>query len=123
MLSPGLEQYPDHHVVVGPLSKRVEIFIEGEKVVETRSALIVHETDCDPVVYVPRSEIIDLTFRKIDDYHCPFKGRAEIYNVKHGSRELKNAAWAYEAPYDDYQELKGYIAFYPKKVQELRITG
>jgi uncharacterized protein (DUF427 family) len=123
MLSPGLEQYPDHRVVVEPLSKRVEIFIEGEKVVETKSALIVHETNLDPVVYVPRSEIKDLTFKKIDDYHCPFKGRAELYSVKHGASEFENAAWAYEAPYDDYQELKGYIAFHSKKVQHIRITG
>lgn len=92
MLSPGLEQYPDHRVVVEPLSKRVEIFIEGEKVVETKSALIVHETNLDPVVYVPRSEIKDLTFKKIDEYHCPFKGRAELYSVKHGASEFENAA-------------------------------
>lgn len=123
MLSPGVEQYPNHHVVVELLTKRVEIFIEGEKIVETRSALLVHETDHSPIVYVPRSEIIDLTFRKIDDYHCPFKGKAELYDVKHGASEFKNAAWAYESPYDDYQELKGYIAFHPKKVQHIRITG
>lgn len=59
---------------------------------------------------------------KSKDYECPFKGTAEIYNIKHGPQSHENAAWSYEEPYDEVQEIQGRVAFYPDKVQEIRIT-
>lgn len=123
MLAPGIEEHPDHRVATEYMKERVEIFMEGEKIVETKNALLVKETGLDPVIYVPRADIQDVHFHRYDDYHCPFKGHAELYDVKHGSSYFEQAAWSYINPYDDMKEIKDYIAFSPNKVQHIRVTG
>lgn len=123
MMSPGMTQYPDHKLVTFPMKERVEIFMDGEKIVETRNAIKLLEDGHDPVIYVPKEDISSIEFQKFDDYHCPFKGRAKLFSIKHGPRKYENAAWEYEQPYEEFEELKDRVAFYPHKVQEIRITG
>lgn len=123
MLSPGPEQYPNHKVSTIPMRERVEIFVAGHMVVETKSALRLFETGYNPVIYVPRADIRDIQFIKASEYHCPFKGYAEIYDIKYHSTVFKNAAWSYVKPYDDMLEIKNMIAFYPNKVQEIKVIG
>jgi uncharacterized protein (DUF427 family) len=123
MLSPGMTENPDHKLSVEPLPKRVQIYMEGEKIVESKNALRMVEDGHEPVLYLPREEIRSVEFIKCGEYHCPFKGRAELYNVKHGSSTFENAAWSYVAPYDEFQELKDKVAFYTNQVQEIMVTG
>lgn len=123
MLSPGLTASPEHRISTSPMKERVEIFMEGDKIVETKSALQLQEAGHDPVIYIPRSEIRNVQFIKCGEYHCPFKGKAELYNVKHGSSTFENAAWSYKDPYDDVREIRDLVAFYPHKVQDIHVTG
>lgn len=121
MSQPG-ENY-EQRVTIEPLRQRVEIFVEGDKVVETRNALRLYEKGLDPVIYVPRDEVRNLHFIKYGDYHCPFKGNAELYHMKHNSHVFEKAAWSYVETYEDISDITNYIAFYPGKVQAIKITG
>ena len=123
MKSPGMTSDPDHKLKTEKLSKRVEVFMDGQKVAESKNAIRLLEDGCDPVLYIPKEDVRDLEFIKFDDYECPFKGHAELYSLKHGKHRYENAAWSYENPYDGFEELKGRVAFYPEKVQEIRVTG
>lgn len=123
MLSPGITNYPGHTIRTEKIPGRVEIFMDGEKVVDTVDALKLFEEGLEPRVYVPRSALRNIELIKFDDYHCPFKGQAELLNVKHGSITHKNAAWSYRETYDDMNEIEDYVAFYPNRLQECRITG
>lgn len=123
MLSPGITEYPDHKVRTEKITGRVEIFMDGEKVVDTVDALRLYEDGHEPRVYVPRSSLRNIELLKFDDYHCPFKGRAELLNVKHGPVTHENAAWSYRQTYDDMNEIENFVAFYPNRLQECRITG
>jgi uncharacterized protein (DUF427 family) len=102
---------------------RVEIFIDGDKVVETRNAFRLFEKNLKPVIYVPRSSIRNIEFIKFSDYNCPHKGRAELYHVKHNSRVFENAAWSYFDTFEDVDEIRDLVAFYPGKVQAIKVTG
>ncbi|HXH74151.1 MAG TPA: DUF427 domain-containing protein [Bacteriovoracaceae bacterium] len=123
MLSPDSIEYPDHRVTTERLKKRLEVFIDGEKVAETTDVIKLNETNYEPRFYIPIKDIRGIDFIKFDDYYCPFKGHAELYTVKHGPRRFENAAWSYVRPFDEFKELKGRVAFYPSKVQAIRITG
>lgn len=123
MLSPGISENRDYQIETRAMHERVEIFMEGDKIVETRQGLELKEKGHDPVIYLPRNEVKGVQLQKCGEYHCPFKGKAELYNVKHNSSIFENAAWSYTEPYDDVAEIRDMVAFYPGKVQDIHITG
>ena len=123
MMSPGQTEYPEHRIETVPMKERVEVFIKGEKVAETIRAIKLLEPGYPPRIYIPRDDIHGIELIKFDDYQCPFKGHGELYRVKHGSSVFDNAAWSYLRPYDDVLEIKNFVAFYPEKVQLIRVTG
>ena len=123
MMSPGLTENPDHRVTTEPIHERVEIFMEGEKVAETLRGIRLLEPGYPDRIYIPREDIQGLELIKFNDYQCPFKGMAELYNVKHGTSIFRNAAWSFRKPYEDVLEIKNMVCFYPEKVQLIRITG
>jgi uncharacterized protein (DUF427 family) len=51
--------------------------------------------------------------------HCPFKGDASYFSLKDGP---ENAVWSYEQPYDEMTAIKGYLAFYPNKVDSIEAS-
>lgn len=102
------------------IEDKVEIYLDGEKIVETTNAIRLFEEGHDPVIYVPKNDVQNIDLIKFQDYDCPHKGHAELYIVKHGARDIENAAWSYDEPFTEVQELQGRVAFYPNKVDEIR---
>jgi uncharacterized protein (DUF427 family) len=65
------------------------------------------------VTNIPRKDVrMDRLVRSSHGTHCPFKGDASYYSVAGGP---ENAAWSYEAPYDEMLAIKERLAFYPDK--------
>lgn len=122
MKAPGFAEHPEHKVETERLQQRVEIFLDNDCILESQGAIKVTESDNEDRIYVPINDLTHIDLIKTGDYHCPFKGHAELYDVKHGDRTFKNAAWSYVEPFDEVQELMGRVAFYPEKVQEIRVN-
>jgi uncharacterized protein (DUF427 family) len=53
--------------------------------------------------------------------YCPFKGEASYWTIDLGGKHAENAVWSYEAPYDEVARIKGYMAFYPNRVDRILI--
>lgn len=111
----------DHEMRTARIPEKVMIIVEGETIAETTEAVVMMETGLDPVYYIPKNDIKEIDLIKCGDYESPEKGHAEIYTIRHGARDIENAAWSYDEPNPHFPELMGRVAFYPDKVQEIRI--
>ena len=94
----------------------------GEKVAETRNALLLRETGLPPVTYYPMEDVrMDLLHRTDHTSTCPLKGEASYWGIDVGWRRAENIAWAYEDPLPDRADLKGRIAFYVDKLDAVYV--
>jgi uncharacterized protein (DUF427 family) len=57
--------------------------------------------------------------RTIHKTYCARKGDAAHYTIIAGGRVSKNAVWTYEEPYPEVAAIKGYLAFYPERVDRV----
>jgi len=108
-------QRPDHRIVTKPAGRRVQVTLDGNVIADTKNAIRMEEGTYPAVYYFPRGDVeMDRLERTSHKTHCPFKGDASYYSFKGGAQ---NAAWSYEAPYDEMQSIAGLLAFYPDKVE------
>lgn len=119
---PGYKQRPDHRVDLETGPSRVRVLYSGETIADTTSAITVRESGYQPVHYVPAADVRqDLLTKTAHKTYCPFKGEASYWTVDLGGKHAENAVWAYEAPYDEVARIKGYMAFYPNRVDRILI--
>ena len=117
---PGYAAHPEHRVVVGPFRGRIQIEVGGEIIADTREALRLDEADYPPVYYLPRTDVrMDRLSRTDHKTRCPFKGEASYFSIA-GGRD--NAVWSYETPYDEVTSIRERLAFYPNKVDAIRVV-
>jgi len=48
---------------------------------------------------------------------CEWKGRASYFDVFSHGFEQARAAWTYLSPHPHYQQIAGYISFYPSRME------
>lgn len=121
---PGFRTYPNHRITAKPAGVHVEVRYKGEVIADTRDAIQLEEPHVGHVVaplvyYIPRKDArMDRLAPTSHHTYCPFKGQASYYSLKDGP---ENVVWTYEAPYDEMLAIKGYLAFYPDKVDTIAI--
>ncbi len=91
---------------------------------DTRRALRVLETSHPPVYYFPPPTCAAtcLVPTKLHTW-CEFKGMASYFDVKVGDRVARDAAWHYPWPTAGYEELAGYVAYYPSRMDACYVDG
>jgi uncharacterized protein (DUF427 family) len=111
---------PDHPISIQRNPARVVVSVAGHVVADTRNALTLREATYPPVQYIPREDV-DLSQLERTDHatYCPYKGDCNYYSVPAGGKRSVNAVWTYENPYPAVEEIKGYVAFYPDRVDEI----
>jgi len=118
--APGYRKKPDHQVNVSPYRGRVVVKLGGEVIAESENALLVEETRHAPVYYLPRPDVrMDLATPGEAESYCPFKGQASYHSFQAGGEASPNAAWSYDATYDEAKALEGYLAFYDSRVDSI----
>ncbi len=103
---------PDHPISIERNPARVVVSVAGHVVADTRNALTLREADYSPVQYIPRERTDHATY-------CPYKGDCSYYSVPAGGKKSVNGVWTYEDPYPAVAQIKGRVAFYPDRVDEI----
>ena len=111
---------PDHPISIQRNPARVVVSVAGRVIADTRSAVTLREADYPPVQYIP-CEDVDLSELERTDHvtYCPYKGDCSYYSVPAGGKKSVNAVWTYEDPYPAVVQIKGHVAFYPERVDEI----
>jgi uncharacterized protein (DUF427 family) len=111
---------PDHPISIDRNPARVVVSVAGRAIANTRNALTLREADYPPVQYIPREDV-DLSQLKRTGHatYCPYKGDCNYYSVPSGGKKSVNAVWTYENPYPAVAQIKGHVAFYPDRVDEI----
>ena len=111
---------PDHPISIQLNPARVVVSVAGRVIADTRNALTLRESDYSPVQYIPLEDV-DLTQLERTDHatYCPYKGDCSYYSVSAGEKKSVNAVWTYADPYPAVAQIKGHVAFYPDRVDEI----
>ena len=111
---------PDHPISIEHSSARVVVSVAGRVIADSRNALTLREAAYPPVQYIPRE---DVDFSQLERTghvtYCPYKGDCNYYSVPAGGKKSVNAVWSYEDPFPAVAEIKGHVAFYPDRVDEI----
>ena len=118
VLIPG----PDHPITVQPTPGKVVVTFGGQVIAETTSALTLQESTYAACQYIPRDDVDRSALVASDTQtYCPYKGDAGYFSLRVGDKLAEDAVWTYEAPYDSVAEIKGYVAFYPDRVDSIEV--
>jgi len=111
---------PDHPISIQPNPDRVVVSVAGQVIADTGNALTLREADYPAVQYIPREDV-DLSQLERTNHatYCPYKGDCSYCSVPAGGKKSVNAVWSYEDPYPAVAQIKGHVAFYPDRVDEI----
>ena len=116
---PGYAKHPEHRIALASFNGRVLVEVGGEVIADSLDALRLDESSYPPVYYLPRRDVrMDRLVRTDHHTYCPFKGDASYFGIQGGADD---AVWCYEHPYDEVLAIRERLAFYPKKVDALRV--
>ena len=88
----------------------------------TLNGTVIAESDHTEVVegnhYFPPDSVDRGYLRESQKHtHCPWKGQASYYGLMVDGGFVEDAAWFYPDPKEAAANIKGYVAFYPGKVE------
>ena len=111
---------PDHPISIQRNPARIVVSVTGRVVADTRNALTLREAAYPPAQYIP-GEDVDFSQLKRTDHgtYCSYKGDCSYYSVPAGGKKSVNAVWSYEDPFPSVAQIKGHVAFYPDRVDEI----
>jgi uncharacterized protein (DUF427 family) len=118
--APGYKQRPEYRITTKPAGVRVQVTFKGEVIADSRDAIELKEAEYPSVYYFPRADVkMEQLVRSDHKTYCPFKGHASYYSFMNGP---VNAVWTYEEPYDEASVIRERLAFYPEKVDSIRVV-
>ena len=111
---------PEHPISIRRNPARVVVSVAGRVVADTRNALTLREAAYPLVEYIPREDVDFSQLERTDRAtYCPYKGDCSYYSIPAGGKKSVNAGWSYEDPFSAVEQIKGYVAFYPDRVDKI----
>ncbi len=113
---------PDHPITITPHPARITVTVAGRIIADTTDTLILQESTYPAVQYFPRKDV-DMSQLERSNHvtYCPFKGDCSYYGIPVGGERSANAVWTYEMPYPAAAAIKDYVAFYPNRVDSIKV--
>jgi uncharacterized protein (DUF427 family) len=119
---PVLQPSAKHPITVTPTAGRVVVTVAGQVVADSRNALTLQESTYPAVQYVPIADVDAAVLERTStESYCPFKGDASYYSITVGGAQAVDSVWEYRAPHDAVAAIKDHVAFYPDRVDEIKI--
>jgi uncharacterized protein (DUF427 family) len=113
-----------HRIDTIPSSRLVEVIVDGKPVARTRRAIFLFETGMIARYYFPVDDLVAGTLVPSDSTtYCPYKGAAAYYHFDLDGKRHENIVWYYSEPFPESAKIKGLIAFYNEKVDEIRVSN
>ena len=113
-----------HPITIEPSQSHIVVKAGGKTIADTTASLTLREASYPPVHYIPRKDVDMSQLTRTDhSTYCPYKGDCSYYSIPAGGDRARNAVWTYEAPYAAVAQIKDYVAFYPDRVDEIKIEG
>jgi uncharacterized protein (DUF427 family) len=111
---------PEHPISIQRNPARVVVSVAGRVIADTRNALTLCEAAYPPVQYI-RPEDVDFSQLERTEHvtHCPYKGDCNYYSIPAGGKKSVNAVWSYEDPFPAVAQIRGHVAFYLERVEEI----
>ncbi|MEO6349256.1 MAG: DUF427 domain-containing protein [Candidatus Limnocylindrales bacterium] len=107
---------------VEPSDRHLRVTVGGQVVAETRRGVRVLETASPPTFYFPPEDVRTELLRAAGhETVCEFKGVAEHFDLVIDGATSKRAAWSYKNPNPGYEQIAGYFAFYPSRVDSATV--
>lgn len=107
-----------------PSGRRVRVIVNGEPLADSTRAVRVLETDHPPVWYIPPEDVVmEWLDNSATSTVCEYKGTASYWTLQTEGRTVEDVAWSYEQPIPGFESLRGYLAFYPSRVDACYVDG
>ena len=104
-------------------SRHVTVASGGVVLADSRSPVLLFETDLPTRYYLPRKDVnFDALSPSTNYTHCPYKGDSDQYWDAIGAPAAKNVAWSYAEPFPAVGKIARKIAFYNELV-DITIDG
>jgi uncharacterized protein (DUF427 family) len=111
---------PDHPISIQRNPARVVVSAAGRVIADTGNALTLREADYPAVQYIPRKDVDFSQLERTDHAtYCPYKGDCSYYNIPAGGKKSVNAVRSYQEPFPAVEQIRGHVAFYPDRVDEI----
>ncbi len=99
---------------VEDVTKHIRIIFNNLLIADTHRSKRVLETSHPPNYYIPWDDIKrEYLTPTAHSTYCEWKGRANYYRLQVGDCQAINVAWDYPEIVPAYEELRGYVGFYP----------
>ena len=114
----GHPRNPYHRVDCLRATRRLQVEVSGQSLVDTADTLVVYETALDPRLYVhPDHVLMDVLERSSSTTtYCPYKGTASYWTARIGDVLFEDIAWSYEDPLPESVPLAHFLSFDDSRV-------
>src|SRR6266404_4972866 len=111
---------PDHPISIQRNPARVVVSVAGRVIADTGNDLTLREADYLAVQYIPRKDVNFSQLERTDHAtYCPYKGDCSYYSIPAGGKKSVNAVWSYQDPFPAVVQIRGHVAFYPDRVDQI----
>jgi uncharacterized protein (DUF427 family) len=109
----GHARPPNHRVDALRSSRRVEVYIKGERVANSTRPVVLFETGLPTRFYLPYEDLrMDLLTASNTISYCPYKGRARYWSHP----DARDVAWSYPDPIPENPKIRDLVSFYNERV-------
>jgi uncharacterized protein (DUF427 family) len=104
-------------------SRRVQVYLEGQKVADSIRPLLLFETHLPVRYYLPAADIrTDLLEASDTVTSCPYKGQARYWSVRLGQSVERDVLWSYPDPIPENPKIRDLFCFFNERV-DLVVDG
>jgi uncharacterized protein (DUF427 family) len=96
-------QIKDSHIIIK---------LNNETLLDTTRSIRVCETASAPTYYFWKEDFKAQFIRTDHTTFCEWKGHGTYWSIKTQDQLIRDAAWSYERPYDEYQIIESLVGFY-----------